>query len=84
MLLNMTINSCEEKYRKYDVNVSILIKEMFHKLFFVLCVEVFFFDVFLCTICVLTSHRGQRQKKALDPLELELRICLSCHISSNS
>lgn len=84
MLLNMTINSCGEKYRKYDVNVSILIKEMFHKLFFVLCVEVFFFNVCLCTICVLTSHRGQRQKRALDPLELELQICLSCRVGSSS
>lgn len=78
MLLNTTINSCEEKYCKYDANVSIVIKEMFRKLFFVLCVEVFVFNVCLCTTCVLAPHRGQRQKRALDPLELELQICLSC------
>lgn len=46
------------------------------------CIGVFCLYVCLCTICVSSALRGQ--KRALDPLELELEVVGSCHMGARN
>lgn len=61
-------------------------KNYFH-LFIFMCIGVLscplsFVSVCLCTICVPGTHEGQR--RALDPLELELQTAVSFHAAAGN
>lgn len=44
--------------------------------------DIFFLHICLCTICMPDAQRGQ--KRWLDPLELELKTDVSCHVGAET
>ena len=50
--------------------------------YFILCVWIFCLHVCLCIMCVPGACRGQ--KRASDPVELELQIVVRCHVDADT